>query len=114
MSDPNRVIQQLERLIIELLPPQKVEKNLQNYLKYFQRILSSRISPSEQDESSLKTLITQKIFSTANENNTQKHTANTSALRAQELMQKLSRIRILYQKPAILFFIMFSKMKVRN
>lgn len=104
MSDSSRITKLLERLIISIIPSTS-NNSLQEYYKYIHRIITSRISNLDHDEATLKTLITQKVFSIAAENNTQKHTANTTMLRVQELLQKIFRVRLMTYKNSILYIL---------
>lgn len=105
MSDPSRISQVLQRLIVDQIPTQVSPQTLQDYFKYFHRILSSRITSLDHDESSIKTLLTQKAFQIASENNIQKHTANSQALRLQELLQKFGQNKVLNHKAAMLYLL---------
>ena len=99
----SRVSDLVRKLISEMMPKGTSETTLFKYQSYCLRILSSRITPSTlEDESMIKSLMQRRILKLAEEENTNKHTANAMALRLQELLQKLNKTRVIKSKTAIL------------
>jgi gamma-tubulin complex component 3 len=105
-SDSSRVSVLLDRLIKHVLPGDLPEPVSQKYHAYFLRILGSCLKANiVEDENGIKTLMQKRVLQKAQEDNTNKHTANANSLRLQESMMKINKMKVLQNKKGIYYML---------
>ena len=102
----SRVSELVNRLILNFFPPNTNETVINKYQAYFLRILSSKMGATViDDENKLRMMFQKRIQHRAENENMAKHTMNSNILRLQELMQRISKHKVMNHKWSVYYLL---------